>query len=115
MVLDTIPYEVIVLYAEMFTNRLRELRKQNGHTARCMSLDLGQNEGYINNIESGKSYPKMENFFYICEYLNVTPKEFFDTDNAAPEHLNKLIENLKKLDRKQLDTISQMVNALLEK
>lgn len=100
---------------KMFSNRLSGLRDQKGSSARTMSLDLGQNPGYIKDIESGKSYPKMESFFYICEYLNVTPKEFFDTDNAAPEHLNKLIENLKKLDRKQLDTISQMVNALLEK
>ena len=44
-----------------------------------MSLSIGQNTGYINSIESGKNFPTMKNFFYICEYLHITPKEFLKT------------------------------------
>ena len=39
-----------------------------------MSLSLGQANDYINNIENKKSLPAMQSFFYICEYLGVTPR-----------------------------------------
>ena len=61
---------------EDFVKRLIELRTNKGVSARDMSLSIGQSAGYINNIENGVNYPSMTVFFYICEYLGVTPKEF---------------------------------------
>lgn len=43
-----------------------------------MAGSIGQNPGYINGLENKKGLPSMTVFFYICDYLNVTPKEFFD-------------------------------------
>ena len=68
------------MYKEDFTLRLARLRNQMNVSARDMSLSIGQNPGYINNIESGKALPSMSVFFYICEYLGITPAEFFDED-----------------------------------
>ena len=79
-----------------------------------MSLSIGQNHAYINNIESGKALPSMTIFFYICEYLNITPAEFFDIDSKNPIKLQGLIEDLKKLDDKQLDSISEIVKGLIK-
>ena len=62
---------------EDFIARLTQLRLKHGVSARDMSLSLGQNSGYINNIECGKALPSMSVFFYICEYLKITPKDFF--------------------------------------
>ncbi len=56
-----------------------------------MSLSLGQINNYINNIENKKSLPAMQSFFYICEYLGVTPQEFFDEGNTYPETLKEFI------------------------
>ena len=67
-----------------FSLRLAKLREEKGVSARDMSLSMGQNPGYINNIESGKSMPSLSGLFYICEYLGITPKDFFDTDTASP-------------------------------
>lgn len=66
------------MYEEQFSKRLAELRTKKGVSARDMSLSIGQNAGYIRTIENGSSFPTMSAFFYICEYLNVTPKEFLD-------------------------------------
>ncbi|MBQ2903618.1 MAG: helix-turn-helix transcriptional regulator, partial [Clostridia bacterium] len=63
---------------EQFSKRLVELRMNKGVSARDMSLSIGQSAGYINNIENGVNFPSMTVFFYICEYLGVTPMEFFD-------------------------------------
>lgn len=80
-----------------------------------MSLSIGQNPGYINNIETGKELPSMSGFFYICEYLQLSPKDFFDIDAKNPEKLNELIKDLKKLDDKQLDSIASIVQGLVKR
>ena len=66
---------------EGFPKRLAELRQEKGVSARDMSLSLGQSESYINKIENNYAMPSMQGFFYICEFLGVTPAEFFDEKN----------------------------------
>lgn len=100
------------MYEDDFPLRLAQLRTKKGVSARDMSLSIGQNHAYINNIESGKALPSMAIFFYICEYLNITPSEFFDLDSKNPEKLQSLIKDLKKLDDKQLDSIAEIVKGL---
>lgn len=102
------------MYEEMFPIRLAELRTKKGVSARDMSLSIGQNPGYINNIETGKALPSMSAFFFICDFLGITPKEFFDTDSKNPEDLRTLTENLKKLDQNQLQNISSIVKGLIK-
>lgn len=97
-----------------FSLRLAQLRERKGVSARDMSLSMGQNPGYINNIESGKSMPSLTGIFYICEYLGITPSELFDTSSTNPKKLNRIIEDLKKLDDKQLDTIANLIAAILK-
>ena len=95
-----------------FALRLAKLRTKKGVSARDMSLSMGQNPGYINNIESGKSMPSLTGIFYICEYLGVSPSEFFDLDSENPERLRGIIEDLKHLNNQQLNTIATLVKDL---
>ncbi len=98
-----------------FALRLARLREKKGVSARDMSLSIGQNPGYINNIESGKSLPSLSGIFYICEYLGVTPSEFFDTESKNPTKIDAIVKDLKHLDDKQLDTIASLVKDLIRK
>ena len=95
-----------------FSLRLAQLRNDKGVSARDMSLSIGQNASYINNIENGKALPSMSGFFYICEYLNISPKNFFDTDNKEPEKIQSVINDLKKLDNEHLDSIANIIKGL---
>ena len=70
-----------MVYEDFVPERLAKLRMQKGVSARDMSLSLGQANNYINNVENKKTLPSMQSFFYICEYLGVTPQEFFDEGN----------------------------------
>ena len=103
------------MYENEFPTRLSQLRENIGVSARDMSLSIGQNPGYINNIETGKALPSMSGFFYICEYLQLSPKGFFDIDAKKPEKLNELIKDLKKPDDKQLDSIASIVQGLVQR
>lgn len=101
------------MFEEDFSLRLARLRTQKGVSARDMSLSIGQNPAYINNIETGKAMPSMSAFFFICDYLGITPKEFFDTDAEQPEELRELTKNLKRLDRRQFNNIAEIVEGLV--
>ena len=97
-----------------FSLRLAQLREKKGVSARDMSLSMGQNPGYINNIESGKSMPSLTGIFYICDYLGITPSEFFDMEVQNPTKLNEIIENLKRLDDRQIDTIAMLIKDIVK-
>lgn len=100
---------------ELFINRLVQLRMNKGVSARDMSLSLGQSAGYINNIENGVNYPSMSVFFYICEYLGVTPQEFFDINNTNPLQSQELLEAIKGLNNEQLSHITAIAKDLSRK
>lgn len=98
-----------------FAERLAKLRTKKNVSAREMSLAIGQNQGYINHIELGQGTPSLSGIFYICEYLGISPSEFFDTDNQNPAKLKNINEYLKKLDDEQLDAIEKIVRDLSDR
>lgn len=97
-----------------FSLRLAQLREKKGVSARDMSLSIGQNPGYINNIESGKSMPSLSGIFYICEYLGISPSDFFDMDNQNPTKLLEVINDLKRLNDKQLAAVSMIIKEIVK-
>lgn len=103
------------MYEKQFAQRLAELRTQKGFSARDMSISIGQNPGYINRIENGKSFPTMANFFYICEYLHVTPKEFFDFDTQPASRTSHLNRQVRRLSDAQLNALTALVDSIVDK
>ncbi len=95
-----------------FALRLAQLREKKGVSARDMSLSMGQNPGYINNIESGKSLPSLPGIFYICDYLSVTPSEFFDLESKNPTKANELLDAAKNLSDEQLEHLIAIAKGL---
>ena len=63
---------------KFIAEHIAHLRSRMNVSARDMSLSIGQSPNYINTIENGKSLPPMAVFLYICDFLKVSPEEFFD-------------------------------------
>ena len=103
------------MYEDFVPERIAKLRTQKGVSARDMSLSLGQASNYINNIENKKSLPSMQSFFYICEFLGVTPQEFFDEENACPEALQDFLAEAKQLDSRSREYIIGIMKELNNK
>lgn len=97
---------------EWFARRLFELRNEKDVSARDMSLSLGQSESYINKIENQKALPSMNMFFYICEYLNVTPGEFFNEDLFKNKKAEEIFPLLNEMTPYQIDALKNFINAL---
>lgn len=100
------------MFEEEFQRRLADLRLKKGVSARDMSLSIGQNASYINNIENGKALPSMSSFLWICEYLAITPSDFFNEDKANPVKYNAILKDLQKLSDEQLMHISAIIKDL---
>lgn len=77
--------------------RITALRLKKNVSEYRMSLDLGHSTSYIRSITSGKAMPSMSEFLYICEYLGVTPHEFFDEQNDNPAQINRLCQLAKQM------------------
>jgi transcriptional regulator with XRE-family HTH domain len=105
--------EVIRMFTDkQFQDRLAELRLQRDVSAREMSRVIGQSENYVCNIENHHNLPSMSVFFYICDYLKITPQEFFDLDSKAPSRLTEITEKLKRLTPDQLTLISRLIDQM---
>ncbi len=97
---------------EEFVKRLIKLRNNKNVSAREMSLEIGQSESYISNIENGYGMPSLSVFFYICQYLDITPKDFFDTEIKDPSKTGELFGKIKSLKPEQLDVIESVINSM---
>lgn len=58
-------------------NRIAELVKAKKISTIKMSEDLVQSKDYIDNIIEHKQLPSMQSFLAICDYLELSPAEFF--------------------------------------
>ena len=102
-------------YSEWFSQRIAELRLQKGVSVREMSLALGQSESYINKIENKRTLPSMMGFFYICEYLNLSPQEFFNFSTGSPQKTKEISSEAGKLSPIEAEHILQIIKDLNRK
>ena len=58
-------------------NRIAELVNARRILTDMMSEDLAQSKDYIDNIIEHKQFPSMQSFLAICDYLELSPAEFF--------------------------------------
>lgn len=88
------------------------MRLAKNVSARDMSLSLGQSESYINRIENGKMFPSMDMFFFICEYFNISPHEFFNEQPSLAMELTDIVSDLRLLDPLKREHIAVVIKDL---
>ncbi len=93
-------------------DRITELRLNKNVSEYQMSLDLGKNKSYIQNISSGRSFPSMTQFYEICQYFNITPQQFFDEELHNIPLYQDACDLLKQLDEDDMMTIIPLLKRL---
>lgn len=92
--------------------RITALRLQKDVSEYAMSLDLGRNRSYIQNIVRGQSLPSMDAFFDICDYFSITPQAFFDEGQADPAAFGDIRRILSTLNADQLAKVRSFLTLL---
>ncbi len=94
-----------MLDEQFVRNRITELRLKKNISEYQMSLDLGKNKSYIQGISSGRSMPSMKQFFEICDYLEITPIEFFKTEKKEQPLLREAASLMRDLSKEDLEAV----------
>ena len=95
--------------------RISVLRTKKNVSEYRMSTDLGHSKSYMQSISSGRSMPSLGEFLYICEYLGVTPKEFFDEDMKEPQLVQRLYELIRNMSEADLNVLISTAERLNDK
>ena len=90
---------------QFIRNRISVLRTKKNVSEYRMSTDLGHSKSYIQSISSRRAMPSLSEFLYICEYLGVTPKEFFDEDISEPQLVQKLYNLTRNMSEADLNIL----------
>ena len=96
-------------------DRITQLRLKKQVSEYRMSLDLGHSDSYIRNITSGKALPSMAEFLYICEYFNISPKDFFNEDIENPGLANELLDLTSQMSDEDLHVLIAMAKRMKNK
>ena len=97
---------------EFIRNRITELRLKKNVSEYQMSLDLGQNRSYVQAISSGRALPSMAQFLNICDYFEITPLQFFDSETVNPQLLRKAMDGMRKLKDDDIMMLIGLINRL---
>lgn len=92
-------------YAEFIRNRITQLRIAKEVSEYQMSLDLGHSKSYIQGISSGRALPSMNEFISICDYFEITPKDFFNGDIENPALIQKLLNAVSCLSDNDIELL----------
>ena len=98
--------------ANFIRERIAKLRTEKCISEYKMSLDLGHSKGYMQSISSGNSLPSLSEFLYICEYLQVTPQEFFDDKQSFPQETHRLLKAVEGLSETNLNILTEIAERL---
>lgn len=102
----------------MLHNKLRELRKQKGVTQENMANALHKSQNAYSLIEQGKSKLDAELIPDICNILNITPIDLFDSGHQFT--FNEKVENgyatyIQTLNATNQEIINMLKSELEEK
>lgn len=95
---------------------LRKLRKHNNLTQEEFAETVGMATQTINTIESGRQFPKIDNFEKICEVYKVSPAQLLLIPDGIKEEsnielTNKIVSQLENMKSEELKTIYRLITA----
>lgn len=92
--------------------RITKLRIKKNVSEYKMSLDLGHSKSYVQSIVSGRTMPSMSEFLYICDYFEISPKDFFDTEMENPLLVQQAVFAMKQMNDEDLKLLISIIDRL---
>lgn len=97
---------------DFIRERITALRLKKGVSEYRMSVDLGHSKGYIQSISSGRALPSLQELLYICDYLGITPREFFSDDEQNPMIITRIVKKLSTMNDDDLNLVLSIVDRI---
>ncbi len=103
------------MFEKYIRDRITHLRLLKGVSEYQMSLDLGHGKNYIHSISSGRTLPSLSELPYICEYLGVSVKDFFDDSTENPAPLHDILDRAKQMTNEDLSAVIAIMDRIVNK
>lgn len=101
------------MFEKFIRSRITELRLRKGVSEYKMSLDLGHGKNYIRSITSGRTLPALTELPYICEYLGVSVRDFFDDTAQNPALIHEIGKKASSMSEEDLLAIIAVMDRIL--
>ena len=99
-------------YHEVFLDKLRYFAENKSKSSdERISLELGMNKGYLNQILNKRKYPSFPAFYEMCQYFDVQPEDFFHESTTLMNEDKAFL--IHKIDHLLQDLSNEELNALL--
>lgn len=90
---------------------IKNARKKFKLTQAELAEKIEMSEKNLGNIEKGKQFPQINNFFRLLEVLNLSIKDFgVNASDKFDENREKLIQKIYLLDKKEVEIYSKLVD-----
>jgi len=102
--------------AQFIRKRIEDLCSDRNVAMHKMSIDMGHARTYVHKITTGHSMPSVSELLYICQYLKITPEEFFRVDTEpVPIAKQEVIEDILSLPVDDVLTLKPIIERLKKK
>lgn len=90
-------------------DRISQLRVDNHLSEYALSYAIGRSRGYITSISTGRILPSWSKFFALCDYLSLSPSEFFDPEREEDHVITEIVSELKNLTKEQQTAFLEVI------
>lgn len=93
--------------------RIKKLRKNLNISSSTLADSINVNQSFISAIENNTKKCSLENLEKICDSLNVSLSDFFNTsDKSFSPELQKLLANVSNMSSYQLTKLNEFIETI---
>ena len=92
--------------------RIVEFRLKAGITTNKLAYMCGLSQSFLRSVEIGEKNISVSNLSIICNALNITMYDFFNTESETPVDDN-LLAIIEKLDCNQRSALRQFLQSMI--
>ena len=94
---------------------IKRKRFERGLTQQDIADHLNVSVKSVSRWENGVNMPSMTAFFYICDFLHVTPEEFFSYETPNPLKTRDTYDLFCQLNDRQHDLVQSLIIEITRK
>ncbi|MCI9571254.1 MAG: helix-turn-helix transcriptional regulator [Lachnospiraceae bacterium] len=95
--------------------RISFFREAKGYSVNKLATLSGISQSYLRDVELGKKNPTVEILSYLCDALDISLQEFFDTESKKAFSEDPLIKQIYHLTPSQRKSLAAFLDSMITK
>lgn len=95
--------------------RISFFREVKGYSVNKLATLSGISQSYLRDVELGNKNPTVEILSYLCDALDISLQEFFDTESKNAFYEDPLIKQIYHLTPSQRKSLAAFLDSMITK